>query len=144
MKTLFVRTALSFAVSLTACGGDAAGSNRLAELEEGMTVAQSLASMGTGPLTATGSDTARLANGYRRLRYFQDGVNYEVVYARDLEGDVKEPLLQAKETPVVFKDGKLLGWGWRFYVDEAMPKHKLPTPLRAIDTMSVVNRDSTK
>jgi hypothetical protein len=37
---------------------------------------------------------------------------------------------------VVFRDGKLMGWGWQYYVDEAMGKMQLPTPLRAIDTMT--------
>ncbi|WP_396225363.1 hypothetical protein [Gemmatimonas sp.] len=145
MKTSVVRVfaILSF-TTLAACSGDAAGSSRLNSLDEGMTVDQAVDAMGAGPLTATGSDTVRLVNGYRRMRYFLNGANFEVVYARDLEGNVSEPLLQANETPAVFKDGKLMGWGWKYYVEEAMPKFMLPTPLRAVDTMQVYKADSAR
>lgn len=85
---------------------------------------------------ATGADTAQLANGYRRMRYYLEGTSYEVLYAREVPGDVKEPLLQAQETPVVFRNDSLIGWGWKYYVDEAMAKYQLPTPLRAIDTLT--------
>ncbi|MFN5202794.1 MAG: hypothetical protein ACK5HM_13420, partial [Gemmatimonas sp.] len=145
MKTSVVRlfAVLSF-TTLAACSGDAAGGSRLNSLDEGMTVEQAVEAMGPGPLTATGSDTVRVVNGYRRMRYFLNGANFEVLYARDLEGNVSEPLLQANETPAVFKDGKLMGWGWKYYVEEAMPKFMLPTPLRAVDTMSVYKKkDST-
>lgn len=92
--------------------------------------------MGQGPLTASSSDTAQLVNGYRRMRYFIDGTTYQVLYSRDAPGDVTEPLLQTKETPLVFRNDSLVGWGWKYYVDEAMATFQLPTPLRAIDTMS--------
>jgi hypothetical protein len=145
MKLSVVR--LLAALSLTvaaACGSDNAGSSRLDALQEGMTIEQAVEAMGPGPLTAKGNDSIRVVSGYRRIRYFLSGANFEVVYARDLPGDVSEPLLQANETPAVFKDGKLMGWGWRYYVEEAMPKFQLPTPLRAVDTMSVYQSDSAK
>ena len=149
MKTLLVRTSIVLLLlTAAACGGaDEAGDAQLKGLTAGMTTEQALSAMGTGPLTATLSDTMRVVNGFRRTRYFLNGANFEVIYAREIPGDVKEPLLQANETPVVFKDGTLLGWGWRFYVDEAMTKYALPTPLRAIDTLTtpvVPPVDSTK
>lgn len=97
-----------------------------------------LEKMGKGPLTATFSDTMRVVNGYRRMSYFINGANYQVLYARELPGDVKEPLLQANETPLVFRNDTLQGFGWRYYVDEAIGKFALPTPLRAIDTMTTM------
>ncbi len=124
-------------MAAAACGGtDEAGGEHLKGLAEGMTTAQAIDAMGTGPLAATYSDTQRVVNGFRRSRYFINGANFEVVYARDLPGDVKDPLLQANETPVVFKNDTLIGWGWKYYAEEAIPKLGLPTPLRAIDTMT--------
>jgi hypothetical protein len=139
----FVPFALVLALAV-ACGGDQPGGEHLKNLKEGMTLAEAVESMGKGPLTATYSDTVRVMNGFRRMRYYINGSDYQVVYARDLPGDVKEPLLQATETPVVFKDGKLMGYGWRYYVDEAIPKLGLPTPLRAIDTLTVQKDTSVK
>jgi hypothetical protein len=138
MKTLFVRSAAVLLVaSAAACGGsDEAGSDHLRGLKEGMTTAQALETMGTGPLASTYSDTMRIVNGFRRSRYFMNGTIFEVVYARDIPGDVKEPVLQAKETPVVFRNDTLLGWGWKYYAETAIPKFALPTPLRAIDTLT--------
>ncbi len=138
MKTSLVRaSAVLLLVSAAACGGsDEAGSDQLKGLKEGMTTAQALETMGTGPLAGTYSDTMRITHGFRRSRYFMNGVTYEVVYARDLPGDVKEPVLQAKETPVVFRNDTLQGWGWKYYAETAMPKFALPTPLRAIDTLT--------
>ena len=138
MTSAFVRLSLVVsAVALAACGGaDEPGSARLKNLKEGMTITQALDAMGEGPLTATYSDTMRLLNGYRRMRYLMNGADFNVVYSRDLPGDVKEPVLQAKETPIVFRNDTLLGWGWRYFVDEGMGKFQLPTPLRAIDTMT--------
>ena len=137
MKSAIVRAvAVIFLTSVAACSADEAGSARLKELKEGMTMSQALESMGQGPLTATSSDTMRVVNGYRRMRYLLSGGDFQVVFAREIPGDVKEPVLQAKETPLVFRNDTLLGWGWRYFVDEGMPKYQLPTPLRAIDTMT--------
>jgi hypothetical protein len=138
MKSALVRLSLIVSsVAFAACGGgDTPGSGKLEALKEGMTTAQALEAMGNGPLTATSSDTMRVVGGYRRMRYLLNGADFQVLFARDLPGDVKEPVLQAKESPIVFRNDTLLGWGWRFYVDEAMAKYALPTPLRAIDTLT--------
>lgn len=110
-----------------------------------MTIAQAVDAMGQGPLTATYSDTMRLVSGYRRMRYLLNGADFQVIYSREIVGDVKEPVLQAKETPLVFRNDTLLGWGWRYFVDEGMAKFQLPTPLRAIDTMTTpLIPDTTK
>jgi hypothetical protein len=137
MTTALVRIAAAFLIlTLAACGTDEPGSARLRGLKTGASLQEVVQQMGQGPLTATSSDTAQLVNGYRRMRYFIDGTTYEVLYAREAPGDVKEPLLQANETPVVFRNDSLMGWGWKYYVDEAMVTFQLPTPLRAIDTMT--------
>ena len=147
MKSAFVRLSLVItAVAFAACGGgDEAGSAKLDALKEGMTVTQAVEAMGPGPLTATYSDTMRLVGGYRRSRFLINGSDFQVLYARDLPGDVKEPVLQARETPIIFKNDTLLGWGWRFFVDEGIAKYQIPTPLRAIDTMTTPSAsDSSK
>lgn len=138
MKTFFVRSVAALSIAfLAACGSDEVGAAKIKKLEPGITLEEAAAQLGPGPLIASGSDTSRLYNGYRRNRYLRDGVVYDVLYVRDAVGDVKDPLLQSQETPVVFREGKLIGGGWRFYVEEAMGKYGLPTPLRARDTMTV-------
>lgn len=147
MKSAFVRLSLIVsAVAFAACGGsDEAGSAKLDALKEGMTIAQAVEAMGPGPLTATYSDTMRLVGGYRRSRFLINGNDLQVLYARDLPGDVREPVLQARETPLIFKNDTLLGWGWRYFVEEGIPKYQIPTPLRAIDTMTTKpGADTTK
>jgi hypothetical protein len=142
MRSYFVR-AVPFAllVVLAACSGEA-GSSHLKGLEKGMGRAEAVASMGTGPLSSTFSDSARLVNGFRHMRYLIDGKQFEIIYARDEPGDVKELVSKELETPVVLMDDKVLGWGWRFY-GEAMKEYKLPTPL--IDTTSLSpKRDTTR
>jgi len=131
-------TSVAAAVLLSACSGDKpAGGEKLKELTAGVSRDSLFALMGDGPMVASGSDSVRLTHGYRRSNYFLNGQNFEVIYARDLAGNVSEPVLQAVETPVVLDGaGKVLGWGWRYYVDDAMGKLGLPTPLFARDTMT--------
>jgi hypothetical protein len=56
-----------------------------------------------------------------------DGKAFEVLYYRELQGNVAEQVQQAKETPIVLQNGKVLGWGWKYYL-EAMESLKLPNP----------------
>ena len=147
MNPLFVRRSLTFTSAAllsasVACGGDRPGAEKLEKLKPGMTLDEVLQQMGPGPLTASGADTARVIGGYRRQRFLIGAQIYEVLYARDEVGNVIEPVLQAKEAPILFIEGKMVGSGWRFYVDEAMGKYHLPTPLRARDTMTVKTPDS--
>jgi len=117
-------------VSLAACGSDEVGADRLDDVHAGMPKDSLMTIMGTGPLTAMFSDTMRLDHGFRVSKYLIDGKFYEVVYYREKPGDVKEPVEQYTETPVVLADGKVLGWGWEYYVEEGMGKLKLPTPIK--------------
>ena len=119
---------LTATVLLAACGTKEVGKSKLNDLERGISRTELLAKLGTGPLTAVGSDTARLVSGFRHMRYFAAGKNFEVVYYREEAGNVAEPVEQAKETPVVLQEEKVLGWGWKYYV-EAMKEFNLPTPL---------------
>jgi hypothetical protein len=135
MKSSVVRAVLfttTFAV-LAACSDNKdVGADLLDPVEEGTPKDSVLALIGNGPLTAVYADTARLEKGFRHNAYIVDGKTYEVLFYRELQGNVAEPVQQAKETPIVFKDGKVLGWGWRYYVD-AMESLKLPSPLAPVN-----------
>lgn len=132
MKTSFVRTSLALGavLVLAACGDSSPdiGADKLEPLAEGTPKDSVLLVMGEGPLTAQFADTLRLEKGFRRETYLIDGKQYEVLYYRELQGNVAEPVQQAKETPIVLQNGKVLGWGWKYYVKTAMPDLKLPNP----------------
>lgn len=135
MRSYLVRAvyAVSAAAMLAACGSDEVGAEKLDELQAGMPVDSLFRILGKGPLTGEGADTVRVRNGFRVSRYFTNGQNYMVIYVREQPGNVKEFVEQGKETPIVIDgNGKVLGWGWRFYVEEAIAKLGLPTPL--VDT----------
>ncbi len=118
---------------IAACGNGDVGKTKLGNLEVGMSKTDALGKMGTGPLTAVGADTARLNHGFRQMKYFTAGKTIEVIYYREEAGAVSESVEQHRETPVVFGDDKVLGWGWKYYV-EAMKTYQLPTPLVEKDT----------
>jgi hypothetical protein len=103
------------------------GADKLEPIAEGTPRDSVLLVMGEGPLTAQYSDTMRLEHGFRRENYVIDGKLYEVLYYRELQGNVAEQVQQAKETPVVLQNGKVLGWGWKYYLG-AIEELKLPNP----------------
>jgi hypothetical protein len=118
-------------VFLAACGGDKeVGADRLEPIEAGVAKDSLFKVMGKGPLTAMYADTLRVVNGFRYDKYLINGQYYEVLYFREQPGNVSEPVEQFVETPIVLKDDKVLGWGWKFYVEEGMENLKLPTPLK--------------
>ncbi|MES2525392.1 MAG: hypothetical protein V4617_22060 [Gemmatimonadota bacterium] len=135
MRSYSVRRFLPLALAasallLAACGDKEVGSSLLKPVHEGMPKDSLAGIIGNGPLTAQFADSARLERGFRRSVYIVDGKQYEVLYYREAPGNVAESVLQAVETPVVLSDGKVLGWGWKFY-NEAMEKYNLPSPLKA-------------
>jgi hypothetical protein len=135
VRTLLVATVLL--APLAACfGADEAGEEKLELLTVGMTADSMFKVLPPGPISGEGADTARVRHGYRLSRYFTAGQMYTVLYVRDLPGNVQELVEQKRETPIVLDgSGKVAGWGWKYYVEEAMPKLGLPTPL--IDTTTV-------
>jgi hypothetical protein len=135
MQRAFVRSLsavlLGGTVVLAACGGDKeVGADLLDPVEAGFPKDSLVTLIGKGPLTATFADTMRVMNGFRYDKYLIDGQYYEVLYYREQPGDVQEPVEQFTETPIVLKDNKVLGWGWKFYVKEGIEKIHLPTPLK--------------
>lgn len=139
MTTRFVRTTytlvsaafLTFAAACSDSSNDV-GADKLGSIDEGATTAQVFEVIGTGPLTAQFADTLTIKKGFRHSSYLIDGKQYEVIFYRELPGNVAEPVEQAKETPIVLQNGKVLGWGWRYYVEEAMKELKLPSPLEPV------------
>lgn len=108
--------ALSGSLLLAGCGGsDELGAARLKSLRDGTPRDSVLMVMGRGPLTATSSDTMRLVQGFRRSAYVIDGAMVEVLFYRETPGIVTEGVVRETETPIIMKDGKTLGWGWRFF-----------------------------
>lgn len=98
-----------------------------------MSRAEVLSAIGDGPLSASGGDTVRVVQGFRRMKYFMAGKSFEVIYVRDQPGDVRELVVQKVETPMVLGDDKLLGWGWKYYVG-AMKEFGLPSPIIHVDS----------
>lgn len=124
------------AVALAACGDKQVGEDLLEPVHAGMPRDSLMTIMGKGPLTATYADTLRLDHGFRVEKYLIDGKMYEVLYYREAPGNVTEPVEQYTETPVVLANGKVLGWGWKYYVKTAMSELKLPTPIKEQPTDS--------
>ena len=115
---------------LAACGTPEAGAERLEQLTEGISRDSLFRILGEGPLSASYADTMRVERGFRRSRYLVDGTMYDVIYVRDEPGDVSEAVEQSRETPIVLgKDGTVMGWGWKYYVETGIEKLRLPTPL---------------
>ena len=134
MRFPFVRLVpAALVASLVACGSPEAGAERLEKLTVGITGDSVFTLLGEGTLTASGADSIRVDRGHRKSRYFIEGKVYTVIYARDEPGDVSEPVRQQVETPIVLSpDNTVLGWGWKYYVEEAMGTLKLPTPLKEV------------
>lgn len=150
MKTRFVRLVLFVATALVAgaCSDTAdVGAAQLELVNPGMPKDSVLALLGKGPLTAQFADTLRVTNGFRSSTYLVNGKTYDVLYYRADSGDVSEPVQQDLETPIVLENGKVLGWGWKFYVETAMEELKLPTPIKekpaTAPTPQVTPKDST-
>ena len=130
-RALFVAAMASTLTTLGACSDSKeVGADLLEAVESGFPRDSLFQLMGKGPLTAHYADTLRVDHGFRLSKYFVNGDFFEVVYFREAPGDVAEPVKQAQETPVILRNGKVLGWGWRFYVEEGIGKLGLPTPLK--------------
>jgi hypothetical protein len=135
MPRLSVRTVFRSSIPLLALAAACSdysevGEDLLKPITAGVSRDSLLTVMGSGPLTGRYADTLSLDHGFRLSKYLVSGQYYEVLYYREATGDVAEPVRQHTETPIILKDGKVLGWGWKFYVDEGMKKIGLPTPLK--------------
>ena len=88
---------------------------KLAQLSIGMSKAQALDVMGTKAFHIVGGNPALINNPYRVEAYTVGGSAFEiVVYYTDIkarDGAITDDEL----TPLLFKDGELIGWGWSFW-----------------------------
>jgi hypothetical protein len=145
MSSHVVRTFVLVAVTslaVVACGPADIGASRLKEIPENTTRDSVLQVMGTGPLTATGADTMRVVNGFRRQTFVVGSGTYEVLFYREQPGSVTDTIARTLETPVVIKDGKYLGQGWKFYTKLA-DSEDLPNPLRNKERLDSISRAQT-
>lgn len=135
----FVRAVVlgTAALILAACSNDV-GAAKLKKIKDDATRDAALAEMGKGAMTATGQDTIRLVNGFRRQLFTAEGTQHEVIWYREEPGHLETAILKTTDTPVVIANGKFAGWGWRFY-NKYSEQYKLPNPAREkaiIDSIS--------
>ena len=91
----------------------------LMRLEIGMSKEQLLITM--GDKTATAID-GKVSNPYKReIIQAKDGTSYDVIYYYT-EFYVPGATIDSCLTPIVLKDGKILGWGWSFLEDSDLKK----------------------
>jgi len=98
----------------------------LGKLKIGMTKQEALHIMGEKTATDTfaNKETVTATNPYKSEVRQQGGKSYEIYYyytdikhqtAVDAWGwSQPSPILEDELTPLVFYDGKLMGWGWSF------------------------------
>lgn len=134
MHTAFVRRSLVLAGSLlllAACDRgpkDVVGKEKLEPLKEGMSVAEVTSVIGKGPLTSfQPGDSLRLVSGFRTQLFLAGGARYRVIWYREAEGTVEDAISRARETPILFKDEKVMGHGWSFF-DKTAREVGLPNP----------------
>lgn len=141
--TSFVRAALftAAAVILVACNNDL-GAAKLKKIKENAPRDEVLTGMGQGAMKAEGPDTIRLVRGFRRQLFTSNGKQHEVIWYREEPGGLSGDIAKTTETPVVVADGKLAGWGWRFYTKYAA-ENKLPNPAREREILDSISAAQT-
>jgi hypothetical protein len=97
--------------------------DNLKKLSVGMTKEQAMAIMGTRTFRDDNNEDFLVPNPYRSESYqAPDGTKYELLtyYTDWSKSDYK--LTKDEMTPLIFEDGKLIGWGWVF-VDKLDMRH---------------------
>jgi hypothetical protein len=97
--------------------------DHLKSLSVGMTKEQAVAIMGTRTFRDEDNEDFLVPNPYRSESYqAPDGTKYELLtyYTDWSKSDYK--LAKDEMTPLIFEDGKLIGWGWVF-VDKLDMRH---------------------
>jgi hypothetical protein len=91
----------------------------LMRLEIGMSKEQLLITMGDKTITAI---DGKVSNPYKReIVQAKDGTNREVLYYYT-EFYIPGASMDSTLTPIVLKDGKILGWGWSFLENSDLNK----------------------
>lgn|SRR5690606_12620638 len=120
---------------LPACGTSETirtqNSARLERLQPGMSRSEVLAVMGTGPAEATTERPpfvpVQIDNPYRRDTFEADGSAWEVLYYLTTLRRVDNAITLDELTPIVLRDGVLVGWGQAFW-DEQVREYEIALP----------------
>jgi hypothetical protein len=128
---------------LGACGPSDLGADRLKPIKSGASQAELLQAMGQGPLVASGADTMRVINGFRRQEYLVQGNQYEVIWFRAEPGSLTDPITKASETPIVLNADTVMGWGWKYYQGRARALD-LPDPTRDAERLDSISKSQQK
>lgn len=140
-KSLLVAV-LSLAM-LGACGPSDLGADRLKPIKSGASQAELLQAMGEGPLVASGADTIRVINGFRRQEYLVQGRMYEVIWYRAEPGSLTDPITKERETPIVLNADTVMGWGWKYYQERARALD-LPDPTRDAARLDSISKSQER
>ena len=116
------------------------GGDRLDPIDEGMTKDAVMPIIGTGPLQPIKAvDIVRLVNGYRTQVYLVNGMNYQVIWYREAQGTVDDIIAAKTDTPILFRNDTVMGWGWRFY-EKKSEEIGIPNPLKEGARLDSISR----
>jgi hypothetical protein len=114
---------------VAACGGDV-GAAKLKKLPEDASRDAVLQAVGNGPIIPQAeNDRLRVVNGFRRQVFITNARQIEVIWYREEPGSLNDKITKDRETPILVENGKMLGWGWKYYQPFA-DSMKLPDPVR--------------
>lgn len=141
--------ALTTLTAVAACNSDL-GASRLKNTHQGMRRDSVIEILGQGPLTATGMDTVRLVNGHRSQAFFINGRPINVVWYREQPGTLRDSIVPSTDTPVVFTDDTLAGWGWKYFLADGAklglidPRKPPVAAMEGPTSPGIVGEDTTK
>lgn len=127
-------TAVAATCALLAACGDTApevGEATLSQVADGISADSVYRIIGTGPLQpATAAESLQVVNGFRRSRYFLNGVGYDVIWYREAPAPIDSAIDVAEVSPILLKNDSVQGWGWKYF-DKAATEYGLPNPKTA-------------
>lgn len=97
----------------------------VAGVKVGMSIRGLPAFIGTGPMTASGVDTLKVQDGYRRAFVVSPPDLVTVIWYRKTPGTPSDPIQRAVESPIVLKNDVVVGSGWAYY-DQVRTQLNLP------------------
>ena len=96
--------------------------------------------IGNGPLQPVQpQDAVRLTNGYRTQTYLVNGASYSVIWYREATGKLDDSLSRQTDTPILFRNDTVMGWGWSFF-DKKSGEIGLPNPLHERERLDSIAR----
>jgi hypothetical protein len=115
---------------LAACGDRTpeVGAATLRQVANGIHADSLYRIIGTGPLQpATAAESLQVDRGFRRSRYFVNGVSYDVIWYREVPAPVDSAIDVATVSPVLLRNDTVQGWGWKYF-DQASAAINVPNP----------------